>query len=119
MKLGLLACPGGEKFAEKVVRRLSTIYRHRFERKVQVMADRYHISKELVTRKINFQNDVASSLLSLPGSVNEYRSPKFKVNARYTLFANGEAKTEILESVRGKDLYIFQDVENQIGRAHV
>jgi ribose-phosphate pyrophosphokinase len=113
MKLGLLACPGGEKFAEKVVRRLSTIYRHRFERKVQVMADRYHISKELVTRKINFQNDVASSLLSLPGNVNEYRSPKFKVNARYTLFANGEAKTEILESVRGKDLYIFQDVENR------
>ncbi len=112
MKLGLLACPGAEKFAEKVVRRLSTIYRHRFERKVQVMADRYHISRELVTRKINFQNDVASSLLSLPGNVNEYRSPKFKVNARYTLFANGEAKTEILESVRGKDLYIFQDVEN-------
>jgi len=112
-KLGLLACPGGERFAEQVVRRLSTIYRHRFERKVQVMADRYHISKELVTRKINFSNDVYSSMLCIPGNVNEYRAPRFKVNARYTWFANGEVKTEILDSIRGKDLYIFQDVENR------
>ncbi|MBN2874099.1 MAG: ribose-phosphate diphosphokinase [Spirochaetales bacterium] len=112
-KLGLLACPGGERFAEQVVRRLSTIYRHRFERKVQVMADRYHLSKELVTRKINFANDVYSSQLYIPGNVNEYRSPKFKVNARYTWFPNGEIKTEILDSIRGKDLYIFQDVENR------
>jgi len=112
-KLGLLACPGGERFAEQVVRRLSTIYRHRFERKVQVMADRYHISKELVTRKINFSNDVYSSMLCIPGNVNEYRAPRFKVNARYTWFANGEVKTEILDSIRGKDLYIVQDVENR------
>ncbi len=112
-KLGLLACPGGERFAEQVVRRLATIYRHRFERKVQVMADRYHISRELVTRKINFANDVHSSLLTIPGNVNEYRAPRFKVNAHYTWFPNGEVKAEILDSVRGKDLYIFQDVENR------
>ncbi|HRW23626.1 MAG TPA: ribose-phosphate diphosphokinase [Spirochaetia bacterium] len=112
-KLGLLACPGGERFAEQVLKRLSTIYRHRFERKVQVMADRYHISKELVTRKINFANDVYSSMLCIPGNVNEYRAPRFKVNARFTWFANGEIKTEILDSIRGKDLYIFQDVENR------
>jgi len=112
-KLGLLACPGGERFAELVVRRLATIYRHRFDRKVQVMADRYHISKELIIRKINFANDTFSSLLALPGNVNEYRAPRFKVNARYTWFPNGEIKTEILDSIRGKDLYIFQDVENR------
>lgn len=112
-KLGLLACPGGERFAAQVIRRLATIYRHRFERKVQVMADRYHISKEQVTRQINFSNDVYSSMLCLPGKVNEYRPPKFKVNARYTWFPNGEIKTEILDSIRGKDLYIFQDVESR------
>lgn len=112
-KLGLLACPGGERFAEQVVRRLATIYRHRFERKVQVLADRYHMSKELVIRKINFENDVQSSLLTIPGNVNEYRAPRLKVNARFTWFPNGEIKAEILESIRGKDLYIFQDVENR------
>ncbi|HRZ66481.1 MAG TPA: ribose-phosphate diphosphokinase, partial [Spirochaetia bacterium] len=30
----------------------------------------------------------------------------------HTYFANGEVKTEILDSVRGKDVYIFQDIEN-------
>jgi len=113
-RLGLLACPGGERFAELVVRRLSTIYRRRFERKTQVLAERYHISKELATRKINFDNDIQSSLLYIPGNVNEYRAPRFKVNARYTWFPNGEIKSEITDSVRGKDLYIFQDVENRL-----
>ena len=62
-RLGLLACPGGERFAEQVVKRLSTIYRRRFERKAQVMAERYHMSKEDVTKKINFEKDIQSSLL--------------------------------------------------------
>ncbi|MDR1144082.1 MAG: ribose-phosphate diphosphokinase, partial [Spirochaetaceae bacterium] len=31
---------------------------------------------------------------------------------RFTLFANGELKAEILDSVRGKDIYIVEDVEN-------
>ena len=111
-KLGILACPGGERFTEMVLQRLSTIYRHRFERKARVLAERYHISQELVTRKSNFENDIQSSLLYIPGDVNKFRAPRFKINARHSWFANGEIKTEILDSVRGKDLYIIQDVEN-------
>jgi ribose-phosphate pyrophosphokinase len=113
-RLGLLACPGGQRFAEQVVKRLSTIYRRRFERKCQVMAERYHISKDLVTRKINFDNDIQSSLLYIPGNVNQYRPPRFNVNTRYTWFPNGEVKAEIMDSIRGKDIYIFQDVENRL-----
>jgi ribose-phosphate pyrophosphokinase len=111
-KLGILACPGGEVLANQVVRRLGAIYRRRFDKKKAILASRYHLSEELVTRKINFENDIQSSLLYIPGNVNQYRAPKFKVNVRHTYFANGEVKTEILDSVRGKDLYIFQDVEN-------
>jgi ribose-phosphate pyrophosphokinase len=111
-KLGILACPGGEALANQVVRRLGAIYRRRFDRKTEILAQRYHVSQELVTRKINFNTDIQSSLLYIPGNVNKYRSPQFKVNARHTFFANGEVKTEILDSVRGKDLYIFQDIEN-------
>ncbi|MDX9957643.1 MAG: ribose-phosphate diphosphokinase [Clostridia bacterium] len=113
-RLGLLACPGGERFAEQVVKRLSTIYRRRFERKAQVMAERYHLSKEEVTKKINFENDVQSSLLYIPGKVSEYRAPRFNVKTRNTWFPNGEIKTEILDSIRGQDLYIFQDIENRL-----
>ncbi|HPE36747.1 MAG TPA: ribose-phosphate diphosphokinase, partial [Spirochaetales bacterium] len=112
-RLGILACPGGERFASQVVHRLSTIYRRRFDRKTQVLAERYHLSSELVARKINFAGDTQSSLLYIPGNVNEYRAPRFKVNARFTWFPNGEIKAEILDSIRGKDLYIFQDVENR------
>jgi ribose-phosphate pyrophosphokinase len=111
-KLGILACPGGEVLANQVVRRLGAIYRRRFDKKTAILASRYHLSEELVTRKINFENDIQSSLLYIPGNVNQYRAPKFKVNVRHTYFANGEVKTELLDSVRGKDLYIFQDVEN-------
>lgn len=111
-KLGILACPGGERFTELVLQRLATIYRRRFERKTRVLAERYHISSELVTRKSNFANDIQSSMLYIPGDVNKFRAPRFKINARHSWFANGEVKTEILDSVRGKDLYIVQDVEN-------
>lgn len=111
-KLGILACPGGEVLANQVVRRLGAIYRRRFDKKTAILASRYHLSEELVTRKINFDNDIQSSLLYIPGNVNQYRAPNFKVNVRHTFFANGEVKAEILDSVRGKDIYIFQDVEN-------
>jgi len=111
-KLGIIACPGAEAFADQVVRRLAGIYKRRFDRKTQALSTRYHITQELVTRKINFANDCASSLSYIPGAVDKYRPPRFKVNARHTYFANGEVKTEILDSVRGKDLYIFQDIEN-------
>ncbi len=111
-KLGILACPGAEVFANQVIRRLAGIYKRRFDRKSAVLASRYHLSQELVTRKINFDNDIQSSLLYIPGKVDQYRPPRFKINVRHTYFPNGEVKTEILDSVRGKDLYIFQDIEN-------
>lgn len=111
-KLGILACPGGEALANQVIRRLGAIYRRKFDRKTAVLAARYNVSQELVTRKVNFSNDIQSSLLYIPGNVNQYRAPKFKVNTRHTYFANGEVKTEILDSIRGKDVYIFQDIEN-------
>ena len=44
--------------------------------------------------------------------MTKYRAPSFKIPARFTFFANGEFKTELLESIRGKDVYIFQDIEN-------
>lgn len=111
-KLGIIACPGAEVFAEQVIRRLAGIYKRRFDRKTAALASRYHISQELVMRKVNFQKDIESSLSHIPGNVNQYRPPRLKIDTRHTFFANGEVKTEILESVRGKDIYIFQDIEN-------
>lgn len=112
-RLAVLACPGGERFADEVISHLKRQYRRRFDRKAAALAKRYAIGKELVVRKINFMNDIAASCNSIPGDVNEFRSPSFKIPARFTYFPNGEIKTEILESIRGKDVYIVQDVENR------
>lgn len=112
--IGLIACPGGAHFADLVVKRLSTIYRRRFDRKTKVLAERYDISPNEAIRQINFNGDIQSAALFVPGDINHYRGPRLKLNARFSWFANGEVKTEILDSPRGKDIYIVQDVENRL-----
>jgi len=82
--LGIIACPGAEVFANQVIRKLAGIYKHRFARKAQAIAGRYHISPELVIRKINFANDCNTGMLFLPGDTDHYRPPQFKINVRHT-----------------------------------
>jgi ribose-phosphate pyrophosphokinase len=110
--LGIIACPGGEKFADKVIKHLKGIYKRRYDRKVAGLAKRYDMPREKVSRDINFYNDLMANSSSLPDAIDSFRPPELKLDARYTCFANGELKTEILSPVRGKDIYIFQDVEN-------
>lgn len=111
-RLGILACPGGEKFADEVIAHLKRLYRRRFENKAAALSKRYTLDKETVIRKINFANDIVMSSNRSAGDILSFRTPPFKIPARFTYFPNGEIKTEILESIRGKDIYIFQDVEN-------
>lgn len=111
-KLAVLACPGGAQFAEEVIKHLRTIYRKRLEKRANDLAKRYSMTREEVVRQMNFRNDLRSAVIGSPGDLGSVRIPKFKIDARFTCFANGEFKTEILETVRGKEVYIIQDVEN-------
>ncbi|MBQ9495778.1 MAG: ribose-phosphate diphosphokinase [Treponema sp.] len=111
--LAIVACPGGEHFADEVITHLKHMYKHRFTLKNDVLSKRYEIEKTELIKKINFENDIDASDLYIKGEVTKYRPPKFKIPARFTYFANGEFKTELLESIRNKDVYIFQDVENR------
>lgn len=110
--LAIVACPGGEAFADEVITHLKHMYKHRFTLKNDVLSKRYGLSKEELVRQINLDNDLQTSDLAIRGSTDKYRPPKIKVDSRFTYFANGEFKTELLETIRGKDVYIFQDVEN-------
>jgi ribose-phosphate pyrophosphokinase len=112
--LGILACPGGEYFADRIIAGLRKIYKKRFDKQASDLSKRYEVPRDSVIKQINFANDILASVPIANGQVNQFRMPKFKVGARYTCFANGEMKTELLESVRGKDLYIVQDVENRL-----
>ena len=111
-RLAILACPGGEKFADEVIGHLKHLYHRRFERKAALLAKRYTLEKDEVIRQINFSNDIITPHISTTGQVQQFRLPNFRIPTRFTCFPNGELKTEILESIRGKDIYIFQDVEN-------
>ncbi|MDR1635762.1 MAG: ribose-phosphate diphosphokinase, partial [Treponema sp.] len=110
--LAIIACPGGEVFADEVVSHLRKGYRRNLEATAADMARRYGMDNGEVIRRINFINQAVSSY-HVPGNPGEVRVPRFKVPSRFTIFANGEVKAEILESVRGRDIYIFQDVENR------
>jgi ribose-phosphate pyrophosphokinase len=108
----VIACPGGEVFADEVIAHLKKGYRRSLERLAADLAKRYDLDIDTVTRRINFINEVISPVTRSPATAHAFCVPRFKASARFTIFANGEIKAEILESIRGKDIYIIQDVEN-------
>ncbi|HZK20571.1 MAG TPA: ribose-phosphate diphosphokinase [Treponemataceae bacterium] len=110
--LAVVACPGGEAFADEVIIHLKRMYKHRYNLKRDVISKRYGISREEYIRNLNMHNDTVSSSICSKGPVNTYRTPTFKVAADFTYFMNGEFKTQIKDCIRGKDVYIFQDAEN-------
>jgi ribose-phosphate pyrophosphokinase len=110
--LAVIACPGGEVFADEVVSHLRKGYRRNLENIAADMAKRYRVDNDEVIRRINFINETVNPHY-IPGNPEEIRIPRLKVPTRFTIFANGEVKAEILESVRNRDIYIFQDVENR------
>ena len=110
--LAVVACPGGECFADEVITHLRNIYKHRFTLKNETISKRYQIDKNELIKQINLGSDINTSDIAMRNAIDKYRPPAFKVKARFTYFMNGEFKTELLECVRGKDVFIFQDVEN-------
>ena len=110
--LGVVACPGGAVFADEVIAHLRHMYKHRFTLKNDVISKRYNLEKDKLVQDINFRNDLATSDLVVRGQTDKYRPPVFKIDTQFTWFANGEVKAELLDCVRGKDIYIFQDAEN-------
>ncbi|MDR1287367.1 MAG: ribose-phosphate diphosphokinase [Treponema sp.] len=110
--LGIIACPGGEVFAGEVAAHLKKGYRRSFERMAAEMAGRYNLDIHYVIHRINFINDAVSPPPHLPGNIEKFRTPRFNISTCFTIFPNGEVKAEILESIRGKDIFIIQDVEN-------
>jgi ribose-phosphate pyrophosphokinase len=109
--LAVIACPGGEVFADEVIAHLKKGYRRNVEKMSAELAKRYGFTADNVVQRINFINEIIFPG-GLHGSREKIQVPRFKIPARFTVFANGEIKAEIMESIRGKDVFIVQDVEN-------
>ena len=110
--LAVIACPGGEVFADEVIAHLKKLYRHNNDRLAADLAKRYNISPESVIQQINFINEIVNPGHSACSGKGKFPVLKFKTPVKFSCFPNGEFKAEIQESIRGKDAYIFQDVEN-------
>lgn len=110
--LAIIACPGGDTFAEDVIEHLRSKYRHSRKRTEEKLSKQYNITKEQASLHIDLMNKIVSKGTdSQSGSFNNANNG-LKIPVKFTLFPNGEIKAEIKESIRGKDVYIFQDVEN-------
>ena len=110
--LAIIACPGGEVFADEVIVHLKKLYRHNNERLAADLAKRYNLNTGEVIKQINFINEIVSPGSHIHSEKKQRPVLRFKTPVQFTSFPNGEVKAEIQESIRGKDVYIFQDVEN-------
>ena len=110
--LGLIACPGTETFTADIVENIQQLFIKKTTRKAEVIAKKYGLDKKEIIRQLNFTLDLHSPLVDAGGPIEEFVIPPFTIDVRFTRFANGEFKAEILQSVRGVDVYILQDVEN-------
>jgi len=110
--LAIIACPGGNIFADEVIEHLRLKYRHSRKHTIEELSKRYSITAEQAELQIDLINKIVAKGASAQSGNGKNGAP-FKTPVKFTLFSNGEIKAEIEESVRGKDVYIFQDVENR------
>ena len=109
--LAIIACPGGEVFAGEVIEHLRHKYRSSRKQTVEEISKRYDISVDQANLQIELINKIV--VRGSAAQSGSHNNGPVKVPVKFTLFPNGEIKAEIEESIRGKDVYIFQDVENR------
>ncbi len=112
-QIGILPCPGGMAFAQKILGHLETITRDKLEERVKVLARSYHLSRAEIIRQMNLAADIMPTARDLDEPIDQQRSSLYLIPAKYTRFPNGEFKTEILSSVRNTEIYVVQDVSNR------
>ncbi|MGO9409961.1 MAG: ribose-phosphate diphosphokinase [Spirochaetia bacterium] len=112
-QIGILPCPGGMTFAQKILGHLETISREKLEERVKILSRSYQIPRAEVIRQMNLAADILPTAGYMDEPIDQQRSNIVLVPAKYTRFPNGEFKTEILMSVRNTEIYIVQDVSNR------
>ena len=111
-QIGVIACPGAEKFTEDLISNLQNIYIKRYNKTVDSISRRYGLERDEIIQRINLTSEFSSMKKPHVTDITKFKSPQYRIPVRNTRFANGELKAEILESVRGMDLFIIQDCEN-------
>jgi len=108
--LGIISCPGSHVFTQQLITHLKRQTKKRFLDKMTAMAKAYNVPESEIVASYNYANDLASGNSEVKEENITYREPNFEIETRFTRFANGEIKTEILSTIREYDIYIVQDV---------
>jgi len=119
--MAIVSCPGGKFFADLVVDHLNSIYKKRFMAHTEILSRKYDMSKEELIRSFNLYSDMTTyrefddenEKIEYLKNKDSVRIPRFNIAVEPTYFANEEVKVEINDTIRGKHVFIFQDVENK------
>ena len=112
-KLGVIAGPGSEYFTSKIVKHLRRLYVERYEKLSSALAKRHGMSEEEVLKAVTLIDDLDSKSIPKAKCPTSFQVPDFTVKVKYTRFANGEEKAELLDPVRGLRVYIIYDMANE------
>jgi ribose-phosphate pyrophosphokinase len=111
-KLGVIAGPGSEYFTGKIVKHLRRLYLERYEKLSVSMSKRHDMSEEDVLKAVTFLDDLNNKKIPRAKCPGSFQCPDFSIRVKYTRFANGEEKAEILDAVRGLRVFIVYDLSN-------
>ena len=111
-KLGIIAGPGSEYFTGKVVKHLRRLYIDRYEKLSEALTKRHNMTDEELLKFVTLEDDLSSRKIPTGKLPSAFHCPDLTINVKYTRFANGEEKAEIIDPVRGLNVYIVYDVSN-------
>jgi ribose-phosphate pyrophosphokinase len=112
-KLGIISGPGTEKFTASVLKHLRKLYTIRYRKLSSALSKRHNMGEDEILKFVTLIEDLNNKRIPHNKPSSTYLSPNFEIPVRYTKFANGEVKTEVLQSVRGLRVFIIYDVANQ------
>ena len=111
-KLGIIAGPGSEYFTGRVVKHLRRLYIDRYNKLSEALTKRHGMSEEDLLKTVTLLDDLDSRKIPTGKLPTQFHCPDVAINVKYTRFANGEVKAEIIDPVRGLNVYIAYDVSN-------
>jgi len=111
-RLGVIAGPGTEYFTGKVVKHLRRLYIDRYEKVSKALTERHGITAEELLGHVTLMDDLEAKKIPTGKKPSSFYCPDFTINVKYTRFANGEEKAEIIDPVRDLSVYIVHDVSN-------
>ncbi|RPJ08018.1 MAG: ribose-phosphate diphosphokinase [Spirochaetaceae bacterium] len=111
--IGIIACPGGIHFADEVITNIRSIAAKKVNSQLAGLSKKYKIPEADLLKKFSLNRDLFTIKDASPQQNGGRLIPDFRVKTSFTRFANGEFKTAMETSIRGKDVYIIQDLANQ------